>query len=429
MKHRHSDTVPKPSLRAFTLVEVMTVVIIIGILIGLLIPVISKARIAGYQASTQNEISEIGSACQRYYDDFHAYPGPVSNSDIEGLDNQNPTVYIAPPNQPDISMITVPVNPKYPGAIGLTSKLGSSPVTLATYTSGATSTMSLTASQNLVLGLLGGLWRNPISTAPDFGELEYVNGGATGIPNTLIGTGPQTLVLSANPSYKQYTPYLPVSFPGSPMMLNGDGSPETGTGPYHDYAGRSFSDCDVPVFTDAFPDHMPILYMRARVGATGIISDGLTVNNPTNPAQPKATNYYNYDLRDITPYTWAGPAMNVTVAGTGTNKSGGILGVTTPQHGLQKVGTLLANTPTQTIQQQMPQQTPPWNLPVPTNTYLNAGEYFMNLSIQPSNISTSPYINYTGTPRMKDEFILISAGKDRAYGTADDITNFGNVEP
>jgi hypothetical protein len=33
------------------------------------------------------------------------------------------------------------------------------------------------------------------------------------------------------------------------------------------------------------------------------------------------------------------------------------------------------------------------------------------------------------TPRKKDAFILISAGLDRVYGTADDITSFGSVLP
>ena len=32
-------------------------------------------------------------------------------------------------------------------------------------------------------------------------------------------------------------------------------------------------------------------------------------------------------------------------------------------------------------------------------------------------------------PRQKDSYILISPGADRVYGTADDITNFGDVLP
>ena len=39
-----------------------------------------------------------------------------------------------------------------------------------------------------------------------------------------------------------------------------------------------------------------------------------------------------------------------------------------------------------------------------------------------------PYlIGSSGTVRQKDSYILISAGADRIYGTADDIVNFGTV--
>jgi hypothetical protein len=53
----------------------------------------------------------------------------------------------------------------------------------------------------------------------------------------------------------------------------------------------------------------------------------------------------------------------------------------------------------------------------------------MNPSIAPINTTSADYQNSTGTPRGKDEFIIISAGRDRAYGTSDDITSFGDVEP
>jgi hypothetical protein len=81
-----------------------------------------------------------------------------------------------------------------------------------------------------------------------------------------------------------------------------------------------------------------------------------------------------------------------------------------------------------------------WNKPVPTNIayngspvnagWANAAQYFMNASVQPGNTSApGPSENATGSPRGKDGFILISAGKDRTYGTEDDITSFGSVEP
>jgi hypothetical protein len=40
-----------------------------------------------------------------------------------------------------------------------------------------------------------------------------------------------------------------------------------------------------------------------------------------------------------------------------------------------------------------------------------------------------PPASVVPTPRQKDRYIIISAGKDRVYGTDDDITNFGSVTP
>src|ERR1700722_12133111 len=70
-----------PSSYAFTLIELLVVIGIIGILVGLLIPVVGKMRMSGYEVSTRNEILEIGNACHHYYDDFRAFPGPISNND------------------------------------------------------------------------------------------------------------------------------------------------------------------------------------------------------------------------------------------------------------------------------------------------------------------------------------------------------------
>jgi hypothetical protein len=48
--------------------------------------------------------------------------------------------------------------------------------------------------------------------------------------------------------------------------------------------------------------------------------------------------------------------------------------------------------------------------------------YFTNSAL------TDPATNVR-TAKQKDRFILISAGKDRVYGTDDDITSFGSVAP
>jgi hypothetical protein len=314
-----------------------------------------------------------------------------------------------------------------------------------------------------VLGLLGGLWRNPnnINTTTNLPQLEFVNGqntngssGGTYVnPTTLIGTGPRNLAPGAAgaavpTNNKQYSSYLPLTFPGSKLLYNGDGSPENGQAPYHDYNGRSFGDCAVPVFTDQFPDSMPILYLRARVGAHGVVSG--PGNWPggsgsptlmTDPTIGGLTAHYNYDITGLLPYT-------LYFAGYSTSGAPNPGPPTVPQikpivgHGLQAVGDN-PGTGSYGAMPYFPVSFPApanqgYDHPVPTNYLYNAGEYFLDASIQPGYVSSpntynnqqnADLINATGTPRAKDEFIIITAGRDRIYGTSDDITSFGDVEP
>jgi prepilin-type N-terminal cleavage/methylation domain-containing protein len=434
----------------FTLIELLVVIGIIAILVALLIPVVGKIRQSAYGASTQNEIGQIGDACQRYYDDFKAYPGPISNSDLES----QPGIPYGSSNTPQPAPATPPAN-----------ILDSQTSTIIINNQGGTPKYILTASENLVLGLLGGLQYCPVSSnTPTItaAGVYYIDGG-TGLPNTLIGAGPQNLspYAAGSPptSVKQYTSYMGVTFPGSPYLLNGDGSTEKGMtvtsngvtvlpAPYSDASGKSFGDSIVPVFTDQYPDHMPILYVRARKGAKGVISDGM-LPDPTNTGSPNTPAHYNYDLRELTPYTamtvnggvpttWtanpptASQGTATGIASTGAGREG--------EHGLQEVGLLdIAAFSATAANPGGELSTQKWNHPVPTNytysgaavtaAWQNAGQYFLNPSVQPSNINSPAFENATGSPRGKDEFILISAGPDRTYGTEDDLTNFGSVEP
>jgi type II secretory pathway pseudopilin PulG len=433
--------------------ELLAVITILIILAALLIPVVGKVHQIAYQTATRNEIAQIVTACQNYQQDFRAYPGPVSNSDIE-------TMSIGTTNS------QAGVNLNGFGPILISNSNGGSGTTycitgaMASNPTGPASGF-LSGSDNLVLGLLGGLWRNPnITHSP----IEYVNGTPIGVtytnPNTLIGTGPRSLASGSSSGYstsnKQYTSYLPVTFPGSTMMLNGDGTPEDGVNPYH-YGGLvpwntigngKFFNTVIPVFTDQFPDPLPILFMRARVGAPGIISGPAyytagspptpaAVTDPTFSGPPGPTARYNYDLYEIIPFTH--PTL-VGIPAPGLSLTTGVNPLMSPISlgGEMLEGIYPYSTSTgfslysPALGQAMP-TSPPYNLPVPTNTPYNAGMYFMNMSIAPTNSTTgtppADYLNATGTPREKDEFILISAGKDRIYGSADDITNFGDVEP
>jgi len=381
----------------FTLVELLVVIGIIIALIGLLIPVGGRVRRAAQAAAVSQQISVIGQAVDNYFHDFHAYPGPVANINI------GPNPPQAGGNAVDQIPVLAPGN--------------------GNLLWGAPGKPALTMSENLVLGVIGGLKPNPIGS-PNAASYDPT----IIFPN--INSSPQSFAPGAAPGPLGLNPSAPKKY-GSYMPAQ-----DLSDGYYHDALAdqikgggnglvQAIDDTIVPEFLDRFPFRMPILYLRARVGASGT-SQNPTYNNnnvitydPINNARPG-----QYDLSQFMAYTqsYKGGLICIGEGKTVPSKyynASSPAPVTTVYHGLggyQNQVTPVDVNATLT------------NPPPPTKEYFypyNAYAYFLNLSLSPNNLNGNMSQD---VPRQKDGYILISAGVDRMYGTSDDICSFGNLQ-
>ena len=312
---------------AFTLIELLVVIGIIAILVGLLIPASRGVRLAADGASTRSEIAAIDTAIISYYSDFHAYPGPLADAETTG--GTTPSIRTAE--------LASSFNPSPQG--------------------------SVTGTENMVLGLLGGL------------AMDTSNDGYTyWFDKTQVGQGAISLN-TLNP--KRYGSYLQVN---QAWMSKGV---------YRDDAGRYCKDTAIPEFVDQFPNAMPIIYVRARPGASGIC-DRYTNTN------------VQYNIDQVFDYTLS--YDGTSAADQAYPPTGQCIGLPSNQwHGLRVVG--IAFTPGTTVY-----NSAGYN----SNGAWDGLAYFTN----PSTPTTAIHA---------DSYVLIAAGKDRIYGSADDITNFGST--
>jgi len=196
---------------AFTLVELLVVIGIIGLLMSILIPVVSRLRIAQQNASTTNQMHRISMAITNYYNDFQAFPGAFSNQ-----------AFATP-------------------ATGITPKL--SGLTGAKYTQ----------TEDCVLALLGGLRGSATGT------VTWTEGD--------VGAGPMSYSAATsglvNKRYNAYMEYRAEDF--TPRNVKVD--PANPSQKVVQFVPFGSGDTEAPDFMDQFSTARPIVYLRANIGA------------------------------------------------------------------------------------------------------------------------------------------------------------------
>jgi prepilin-type N-terminal cleavage/methylation domain-containing protein len=322
--------------RGFSLVELLVVIGIIAVLIGILVPTIAKVRQSAYIASTTALIQKLSAAIEQYRQNFNSYPGPIGQNDLSNVSG----TYTLPVSTGGTITNAFPSN-----------TVAQSP------TAAVSSFVSITGTNNLVLGLLGGLTRT--------------SAGVIQFDPAAVGKGPQSL-----------NPAQPASYPALIDTAN------ISTGQYRYDNTITLNDCVIPTFVDAFPDAMPILYLRARPAVGGVAGYNFASGQ--------------YDLRDVIGYTSVAFGGAATLSSRTANTkpgSGEAL-----RHGLS------------------------W---IDTTGKATTGKADPSPAVYYYPYEFASYIrnpNLPSTPRAKDGFILIAAGKDRVYGTDDDIASFGQVK-
>ncbi|MDB5323875.1 MAG: signal peptide protein [Phycisphaerales bacterium] len=194
---------------AFTMIELLVVIGIIVVLIGLLIPVITKVKTTANTANVTNQMHRISAAIGNYFNDFQAYPGALGNREFTGS--------------------------------------GSSPRPF-TPAKG-----TYTPSEDLYMALLGGFQINTSTRALSFVPAE-------------IGLGPANFNLAAvMPRKHAYSERIPAE---STPPLNGAQVPIREV---TDLELSYPTDSEIPEFIDLYPLRRPILYLRENAGATAAV--------------------------------------------------------------------------------------------------------------------------------------------------------------
>jgi type II secretory pathway pseudopilin PulG len=208
--NRRSDQ-RSAGLSGFSLIELLVVIGIIVLLIGLLVPVISRVRLSAQPASVTSQMHRISAAIGNYFNDFQAYPGALANREF--------TPSASSPK------IFTPANGTY------------------------------TQSEDLFMALLGGFQPQVSSTKVVLVLMPQEIGLGPASFNTAGVLPRKHSFIDKNPA--DFTP------PYNSALVPIKQVP--------DLAMPYTTDSEIPEFMDVYTNPRPILYIREIPSATGVV--------------------------------------------------------------------------------------------------------------------------------------------------------------
>lgn len=345
--------------RGFTLMEIMLVVTIIIVLVALLIPALSIAKKRSRFSDNQSLLTAIANAVESYESTFHAYPGP-----------------------PISGMTTATTGDKMSGAQALLLALSYSWVDISPSSADvapndALSVFGTTAEPPNVHFTIN----NPVTLAQSTLQMNPTK--PTG-PRDHGNSGPTGAFRSLQPFYSPSSRDLSPQTPGSsPPVWPESGVEDTTSSPKNTFK--------FPVLMDHYSPPMPILYFRGTPGVVGKVVFGAGGDIDTSNTKN------NTLVQDTTGATFLRRENIEYFDSPGFKSPWGI------SHD-QNYYPPSAGSP--------PQPYSPLSSSVPGGADA-ANAAFAKLLVEPGkNVTRSPKGN---------SFILMCAGEDRVYGTADDI--------
>jgi prepilin-type N-terminal cleavage/methylation domain-containing protein len=103
--------------RAFTLIELLTVIAIIGVLLALLFPAIKSALGKAEATKAQHGISDLATAFQHYYTEYGKWPVADTQSNITYIVDTNLVALLQGVNNP--GSLTGPTGGTFPSPLGI----------------------------------------------------------------------------------------------------------------------------------------------------------------------------------------------------------------------------------------------------------------------------------------------------------------------